>query len=450
MFDRCSSGCLVLLIGICLVHFACSAPALPEMVDERQAAISGGERVPAGAWPMVVWLDNGCSGVLVSEDLVIYAGHCGATVSEVWLGSEIATTIDDESMELTVLGGSGTTSLPVRSCRVHPDGTLGSGKDIAFCELAAHALEMPFIVGMLPCREVHAGDVATLVGYGEDASGGPPGTKRAVQAVVISVGSEIRIGDIERGTCPGDSGGPAFVVTNADSQPEWALVGVLSSGLVGDGCGTGYYTSLDAVLPWLESESGRDLTPCSGNDGSWSPSPRCTRPKIDAGGQPIRDSDREVFSEVCGPAFDPEPPDIFPPEITHIERVADGESLHVVVSAQDRGWGVRSVRLQALDRHGDILHDERTEHEPYIFELSRHGGSVVSLLVTATDYAGLMHDVRVPLEVSPSSSCRIAIPSQNGGGFLPLSFVLCATFLRRQRLHRATRCTRCTPHPRIF
>lgn len=71
---------------------ACSAPE--RQLGELSQAIEGGQPTEAGAWPLVGWLDNGCTGVLVAPDLVIYPGHCGTRATTVWFGDELEIVVD--------------------------------------------------------------------------------------------------------------------------------------------------------------------------------------------------------------------------------------------------------------------------------------------------------------------------------------------------------------------
>ncbi len=83
---------------------------------------------------------------------------------------------------------------------------------------------------------------------------------------------------------------------------EWYVVGLLSSGVQGEACGTGYYTKLAANIAWLEQESGRDLTPCFTGAGEWSPSDACRDSTLDDEGVPASLGDARA-SSVCGPAY---------------------------------------------------------------------------------------------------------------------------------------------------
>lgn len=249
----------------CLASFtlACSAPN--QGGGALTQAISGGAVTESGDWPGVAWLDNGCTGVLVASDLVVYAGHCGEHVGSAWLGQDLDIVVDDEARTARVVDAQSAREIAIRECRVHPNTTLGDGSDVAFCTLREAALDeasLPPIALGCARERIRPGSQLTLVGFGTDATGvGSLGSKRSVEAEVVALGKEIVVGDDERGTCPGDSGGPAFVALDGNSDvPDWALAGVLSSGEEGSYCGVGYFTDLSRVASWLEAASGRDLT----------------------------------------------------------------------------------------------------------------------------------------------------------------------------------------------
>ena len=285
---------LVIAIGL----LGCTEPAAEQ--GEARLGISGGEAVAPGAWPMVVWLDNGCSGVLLQSDLVAYAAHCGDQVENVWLGDSVDLVIDESSQTVTTVGSPNALQLPVAWCRRNPDYRATAGNDVAFCVLDAEA--GPDFVGVSPeCdhRAITVGTEATLVGFGygetEDA-----GVKRSTRAEVAGAGTEILIGDEAHGTCSGDSGGPAF----SQVADEWKLLGLLSTGLRGVACGAGYYTPIDTVTRWIETETGRTLNACDQSNAS--PGTACADRVLDEDGIPQPTSSANPSSDCNAGA--PSPP----------------------------------------------------------------------------------------------------------------------------------------------
>jgi Trypsin len=99
----------------CLTLISCSID--PEAgAAARQATISGGSTVTNGAWPMLGWLDNGCSGVLLAPDLIVYAAHCGSSASSVWFGDQLNVQLDDDAGTASVVPAPGVTRVAVTRC----------------------------------------------------------------------------------------------------------------------------------------------------------------------------------------------------------------------------------------------------------------------------------------------------------------------------------------------
>jgi len=222
-------------------------------------------------------------------------------------------------------------------CRVHPQSELASGTDVAFCwpvePVLAARLIPPVALGCAH-EQLQPGVPLTLVGYGVDGSGLEAlGTKRSITAEIGAIGREITVGDEERGPCSGDSGGPAFMSLSAsDGASEWVLAGILSSGVEGSRCSTGYYTDLSQVMTWLESETGRDLTPCF--DGvTWRPTERCLRAALDERGLPLEGPEQP--SQSCGAPY-------------RAEHSADGDAGCSQAAPTPRGRSAVAIAMVGL------------------------------------------------------------------------------------------------------
>ena len=163
--------------------------------------------------------------------------------------------LDDGS--LSVAGEDAKAPLHVESCTLHPRSE-EPGFDLAVCRLSAGTNILPATFTRTNPTE---GEQLILVGYGFDQVGGEAGTKRYVESSISGIasdvdGQELVIGDHMRGTCRGDSGGPAFRL--ADNGDDMVLVGLLSGGESGR-CGFGWYTNLPLHLNWLEEVTQKTL-----------------------------------------------------------------------------------------------------------------------------------------------------------------------------------------------
>ncbi|HEX2670847.1 MAG TPA: trypsin-like serine protease [Polyangiaceae bacterium] len=280
---------------------ACSAPE--PGVSRASAELSGGQLAPPGSWPMVGWLDNGCSAVLVSPELALSAAHCGAATT-LWLGDAFQITVDDRAGTARAVDAPIGSEHRILGCVPHPNAQLASGRDIEWCRLSEPALQASWIAPvLLGCNRaaLREEQELTLVGFGGDETSESVGLKRTAVAPVVTLGLEIEVGDARRGACAGDSGGPAFAQLDTGPGSEWQLAGLLSSGLANERCGVGYYTDVSSTLAWIEASSGVDLSPCGSSDGAWSPSAACQRAALDREGRPI--SDPPVPSTTCGAAY---------------------------------------------------------------------------------------------------------------------------------------------------
>jgi len=290
---------LVRLLALAAALQACGAPEGEVTVGETRVAVRSGSPSLACEWPAVVALDLGCSATLVHPEVVVYAAHCGTGIRKVSFG-------EDADRPARVV--------ETRRCEAHPRAALGNGFDVAFCLLGDPVPDVPVIPIAAGCEldGVRAGMNATLVGFGVEHDDGAFGVKRSAPVVLGATRPDLVVEAAPAGSCAGDSGGPLLidVPSSEGGGPRARLVGVLSAAAIAT-CqpSTEHYSYLPALLSWLESESGRDLTPCFASDGSWAPGPKCAAPRPGAGSWSSGCSSPADTPEplaTCGPAFEPE------------------------------------------------------------------------------------------------------------------------------------------------
>lgn len=224
--------------------------------------IIGGERSVRGDFDGVVAIVAGqglCTGTVVSDSLVLTAGHCLTEVSspdsiQVFYGEEI----------------DGGNAVAVSDFGVHPEFCRDCENDIF--DYGYVVISGTFTVPggfLLPITDqeewdatVAAGSDVTLVGFGEDPDAANAsaslGVKRQVETRIRKYspeGLEFFAGGEGRDSCQGDSGGPAFVRLEDGS---WRLAGITSRG--SDPCGEGgFYGTPYPALAWVRAQTEVDL-----------------------------------------------------------------------------------------------------------------------------------------------------------------------------------------------
>jgi hypothetical protein len=322
------------------------------------AAIAGGEPAETCAFPTVVAYDDGCTGNLIHPRAAVFAAHCGESPA-------------------IVFGESRRGSFEVRTeqCWVNPDYNHRPGADWGICTLVEE-VNLPVTPLAYGCEldVLEPGTPVVQVGFGRtsDSSGGS--TKNWVVTQINAVGeTELFIGGGGKGACPGDSGGPAFIELDDGSFRQ---IGIISTyrGICGS---ENTYARTDVALPWFESVTGMDLTPCHDSaTGTWEPGPECVG--FFAGGSegsgtwsdggPCLGTPASGPSDSCGPPFGHNDED--PPTVA-ITSPADRDSfdeapvsLDVAVDASDGdGTGVAKVWLEIDGAEQPLI----VEEEPYVF-----------------------------------------------------------------------------------
>lgn len=215
--------------------------------------------VPSPGFPdcVAIGTDAGwcCSGTLVAPNVVVTAAHCvaGGCSRRVFTGEDVAFPGDGQV-------------IAVRDAVAHPGYRPPSPvNDIAVLILAEAADVAPR--GIAGADAVRAAATVRLAGYGntDPLSSGGYGRRRMVDVPIASTdprygadaATEFVAGApfLDRDSCNGDSGGPAYVHAGDD----WYLAGATSRATAssrrpcGDG---GVYTTVSAHLDWVRSVPG--------------------------------------------------------------------------------------------------------------------------------------------------------------------------------------------------
>ena len=108
--------------------------------------------------------------------------------------------------------------LPIEEIHIHPDYDPDPPftADLAVITLPEPLAAAPLTVLTTEFDEALVGEAARIVGYGQTAYEQPNAQKHSADTIIAGIddGDTITVGDLDRRSCIGDSGGPALVVLN--------------------------------------------------------------------------------------------------------------------------------------------------------------------------------------------------------------------------------------------
>jgi hypothetical protein len=246
----------LLALAVCA---ACAAD--PPAIESTRQPIVGGQTATTCQWPTTVLL-SGCTGTLVHPLIITTAAHCGTNHRMATFGET---------------SGAPARRVPIESCKVFQGENGPDATDFAFCKLRTPVTDVPIIPPLMGCEVdvLKVGQKVVVAGFGDnnDRNGGF-GTKRWVETTInrLDTGKGAQIGGMGKAPCYGDSGGPAFVQL---ADGSWRAFGIDSAGLA-DSCTAGDIMAMIwKAVPWIEEQSGIDISPCHDADGKWHPGPDC-------------------------------------------------------------------------------------------------------------------------------------------------------------------------------
>ena len=343
--------------------------------------IYDGQPAATCQWSMVPAFNTshaGCSAALIHPQMIATAAHCVGGNHPAALFGELAASPEHY--------------VALDYCWVSPvyDGGVGDN-DVAFCVLP-EPVDLPYAPPAYGCELALLDDGAdvTVVGYGKP-NAGDKYWKDSVLRSLPTANSTAIVGGPESPGCSGDSGGPALIQL---ADGSWRTFAVLSGGPSQCGAdGYSYYAWIYEWIPWIEEQSGIDVTPCHDADGSWNPTPLCGGFSVDpldpgsgswadwCAGTPVSDA-----GESCGPAAEP---DVDPPHVAIVEptdqAIYDESAvlIDVLVEANDDPWPVASVELFV---DGDHVASDHSA--PWTFESLVFPEGSWTLVVRAEDLSG--------------------------------------------------------------
>ncbi len=259
---------LTLVPAVALAEDRGSTPA-PHVTTSGGQAVIGGSAAPAGKWPDTVALlwngFEGCSGTLIAPNAVLSAGHClddgrgGLDLPDAVLVGASALSRPSEGELMSVTTGY-----------IYP--SYLTTIDASILILSTPSTVEPRAVASGWARlDISNGAAVQLVGFGTTDRDGQISTDALMEASTtitdfncsVMAGCEPGArpnGELGAGgdgidTCPGDSGGPVYLLTAYGSY----LAGITSRGYESNqySCSEGgIYARPDKIVDWIEEKVG--------------------------------------------------------------------------------------------------------------------------------------------------------------------------------------------------
>ena len=253
---------IAMLLAIILV---CSCGQNVQENELGPSFIYGGSAVNENQWPTVIALTNSssgqfCSGILLTEELVLTAAHCVYDVIKSEYDNEF-----EYLWDVSIHIGQGTDSYyqgsySIKKAVSHPKYDF-SKKEIDRYDFAYLLLRKPIPLPSKPLITTLPKELedsiykikipVTIVGFGK-RDDGTRGTKHQVDTNIWQIGkTEFYAGGGSLDACQGDSGAPIFLTS--PTHPK-ILLGITSGG-IWNTCGLGSrFGKINIAINWLKSE----------------------------------------------------------------------------------------------------------------------------------------------------------------------------------------------------
>jgi hypothetical protein len=286
-----------------------SGCATKDVSGAAEAAIEGGREVQACGWPTAVGLVRSnevwCTGTLVHPQLVVFSAGC---TSEEGAGRSFDQILIGDGFDPNTGAPRGRLITP-EFCKADPSYRyLDYGKSGAFCKLSQPITDVAITPPLMGCETslLKPGAPVTIVGFGSYKFDWTP----------IKTVGETQLGHLhgsdgayaaESGTMYqsySDVGGPGYIQVADGSWRTWGVAEF-------DPGPDSNYALLHVLVPWIERESGIDITPCHDADGTWNPGPSCKGFALDPGashggsGASCKVGPVSGYSATCGAPYQP-------------------------------------------------------------------------------------------------------------------------------------------------